>query len=118
MQVILCSAICCNNFLMQRMQFTQSDECEGINRSWVLLDTSSTDSTCNDTKHVTNVVQCKIADEMTALTNRGPRVFQKEAGFGLFPMKVYFDQHSLATVISYHQVKNLPGFKIKVDTEI
>ena len=33
-------------------------------------------------------------------------------------MKVYFDQQSLATVISYHEVKNLSGVRIKVDKAI
>ena len=33
-------------------------------------------------------------------------------------MKVYFDQELLGTVISYHEVKNLPGMRIVVDTNI
>ena len=55
---------------------------------------------------------------MTTITNGGPRTFQKEANLKLFPMKVYFDQHSLATVISYHEIKNLLGVTIKVDTDV
>ena len=69
----------------------------------------STNSTCNDAMYVINITQCFIADEITTLTNGGPRVFQKQADLKLFPMKVYFNQESLGTVISYHEVKNLPG---------
>ena len=107
-----------NNLLMQRMQFTQGGESTGIEKSWVLLDTCSTNSTSNDAMHVTNITQCYIADEMTTLTNGGPRVFQKKAQLKLFPMEVYFDQESLATVISYHEVTKLPGVRIMVDTDV
>ena len=117
-----------SSFLMQRMQLTQmqftqsneydNDEYELISRSWVLLDTCSTDSTCNDTRHVNNIVQCKTSEEMITQTNGGPKRFTKEADLKLFPMKVYFEQESLATVLSYYQVKNLPDFKIHTDTDI
>ena len=107
-----------SNFLMQRMQFTQNGQSAGIERSWILLDTCSTNSTSNDARHVTNITQCCIADEMTTLTNGGPRVFQKVADLKLFPLKVYFDQDSLATVISYNEVTKLSGVRIFVDTDV
>ena len=61
-----------SNFLMQRLQFTQDGNAESIPRSWVLLDTCSTNSTSNDSQHVTNIKQCFIGDEMTTMTNGGP----------------------------------------------
>ena len=61
-----------SNFSMQRMQFAQNSESTGIERSWILLDTCSTNSTDNNVIHVTNITQCYIADEMTTLTNGGP----------------------------------------------
>ena len=35
----------------------------------------------------------------------------------LFPLNVYFDQDSLATVISYNEVTKLAGVRIFVDTD-
>ena len=107
-----------SSFLMQRLQLTQDGNWTGIERSWILLDTCSTNSTSNDARHVKNISQCFIADEMTTMTNGGPRVFQKEATLKLFPLKVYFDQESLATVVSYHEVSQLPGVRIVVDTAV
>ena len=68
--------------------------------------------------HVTHIIQCYIGDEMTTLINGGPCTFTKEADLKLLPMKVYFDQESLATVLSYHEMKNLPGIRITIDTAV
>ena len=55
---------------------------------------------------------------MTILTNGGPWNFKKEADLKLLPMKVHFDQESLATFFSCHEVKNLPEIRITVDTAV
>jgi hypothetical protein len=89
-----------------------------IPRSWILLDTCSSNTTSNDARHVKKIKQCDIADEMTTMTNGGPRVFQKEAELKLFPLKAYFDQTSLATVVSYHDMASLQGVRITVDTDV
>ena len=82
-------------FLMKRMQFEQDKELTGFEHSCVLLDTFSTNITCNDSMHLTNITQCYFADKMNTLTNGGPWVFQKQVDFKLFPIKVHFDQDSL-----------------------
>lgn len=106
-----------SHFLMSRLQLSQTDD-NGLPHSWLLLDTCSSNSTTNDAIHVTNITQCYVGDKMTTLTNGGQAVFDKVADLKLLPMKVYFDQNSMANVLSYHEVKSLPGIRITMDTEV
>ena len=101
--------------LMKRMQLTQDGA--DIPRSWILLDTCSSNSTSNDARHVKNITQCFFGEEMTTITNGGPKCFKKEATLKIFPLKVYFDQNSMATIVSYHEVSILPGVSIVVNTK-
>ena len=106
-----------NNQLCQRLQLTQDGECAEIPRSWVLLDTCSSNCTSNDARHVKNIKQCFRADRMTTSTNGGPRCFNKEGLLKIFPLKVFFDQTSMATILSYYEVSILPNVSIVVDTK-
>ena len=68
-----------NQLVMKRLQLTQDGVCTDIPRSWILLDTCSSNSTSNGTGHVQNITQCFFGKEMTTITNGGPRGFEKEA---------------------------------------
>ena len=107
-----------NQHLMKRLQLTQDGVCTDIPRSWILLDTCSSNSTCNDARHVENIKQCIFGEEMTTITNGGPRCFEKEATLNIFPLKVYFDQESLATIVSYYEVSILPGVTMIVNSKV
>ena len=87
-----------------------------IKNSWVLLDTCSTNSVSNDTSMVTNIVNCDKKNVLTLATNGGHKTFLKQADLKLFPMKVHFNKNSMATILSFKQVADLPGVIITTDT--
>ena len=103
---------------MKRLQLTQDGVCADIPRSWILLDTCSLNSTSNDAQHVENITQCFFGREMTTITNGGPKCFEKEATLKIFPLKVYFNQDSLATIVSYYEVSILPRVSMIVNSKV
>ena len=61
------------NVLQIGMLFTQSktNNSDVINKSWVLLDTCSTDTVCFNSEYITNIKQCVLGDELRMRTNGG-----------------------------------------------
>ena len=62
--------------VMKRLQLTQDGVCADIPRSWILLDTCSSNNTSNDARHVENITQCFFGEEMTTNTNGGQGVLK------------------------------------------
>ena len=50
------------------------------------------------------------------LTNGGSVTYKEVADCKLLPLKVHFNKDSLANVLSFKQVSELPGVKITTDT--
>ena len=106
----------------KRAQFTQfvltQQDHELINKSWILLDTCSTVSVCCNKSLVSNIKPCPKNDELTIVTNGGTQVFDNTADLNLLPLKVHFNEHSLANILSLSDVANLPGARVTMDTDL
>ena len=50
------------------------------------------------------------------LTNGGSVIYKEVADCKLLPLKVHFNKDSLANVLSFKQVSELPGVNITTDT--
>jgi len=51
-------------------------------------------------------------------TNGGPKTFENEANLILLPLKVYYNESSLSTILSMKDMANIPGTWITLDTDI
>ena len=49
-----------------------------INKTWIILDTWSTDSVKNNLDYVEDTKNCAKHEELTALKNGGPLLFDQE----------------------------------------
>ena len=49
------------------------------------------------------------------LTNKGLKSCDKKETLKLYPMSVHFNQNSIATIISFKEVANIPGVRITAD---
>jgi hypothetical protein len=112
----------CTEARKPRAQFTQfvltQKDHEIIDKSWILLDTCSTVSVCCNKSLVSNIVPCTPNDELTIVTNGGTQVFDNTADLNLLPLRVHFNEHSLANILSLSDVANLPGARVTMDTDI
>jgi len=77
--------------LQMGMSFTQSKthHSEVIDKSWVLLDTCSTDNVCCNREYVTDVKQCAKGDELRMHTNGGYIDYTEVGEHTLFPISAY-----------------------------
>ena len=98
-------------------QFTLTqNKLELINRDWVLLDTCSTVSVFCNSNLVHDIQQCDPGTGLTVVTNGGSQSYNHTAEFNLLPMKVHFNVHSIANILSLADVANLPNTKITMDS--
>ena len=47
--------------------------------------------------------------------NGGPITFTEVADFKLMPIKMFFNKNSLATILSFHDVAEIPGVNIRIN---
>ena len=89
----------------------------GIKDTWVLLDTFATNSVSNNMALAKDIVECKQHERLTVSANGGLISFDKKSTFKLLPMKVHFNKNSMATILSFKEVADIPGVRITTDTE-
>ena len=87
-----------------------------INRNWYLLDTSSTATTMMNSLYIINVQNCSKGEELLVHTTGGDKVFNKKGELTLLPMTGYYNPHSLASILSFKEVANIPNVCITMDT--
>ena len=92
------------------------DEFSTINPNWLLLDTCSTDNVINNENLVKNIRPCKRGEEMRMVTNGGHMDFNKEADLLMLPIKVHFNKDSIANVLSFKKLSEVPGVHITTNT--
>ena len=89
----------------------------GIKDIWVLLDTCATNSVSNNTSLVKYIVAFKQHERLKFSKNVGLISFDKKSTLKLLPMKVHFNKKSMADILSFKEVADIPGVRITTDTE-
>ena len=89
----------------------------GIKDTWVLLDTCAINSVSNNTSLVKDIVARKQHERLTVSTNGGLISFDKKSTLKLLPMKVHFNKNSMATILYFKKVADIPVVRITTDTE-
>ena len=89
-----------------------------IPKGWFLVDTYSTCDLSNNPKLVTNIRVCKPEDSLIAYTNGGAQTYQHIADLLLLPITVCFKKNSMATILSFESVSEIPGARITMDTAV
>ena len=80
-----------------------------LTKSWILLDTSSTDSVSNNPEFVQNIWDCSESKNLTVLKNGGDQTFSKFANLRMFLLRVHYDEGSLVTILLMKDIGNLRG---------
>ena len=89
-----------------------------IPRSWVLLDTCSSDS-IGFPFFVLGIRKCLPGEVLRLLSNGGGDATYDEIGTcSLLPVPMYATDNTLANILSAHQVSNQPNVFITMDTRI
>ena len=88
----------------------------GIKDTWVLLDTCATNSVSNNTALVKDIVACKQHEILKVSTNGGLIRFDKKSTLKILPMKVHLNKNSMANILSFKEVADIPGVRITTDT--
>lgn len=88
----------------------------GLPKSLILLDTCSTHTCTNNANFVDNLVCCSKENVLTMNTNGGPCVYDKRGSFKHLPLNMYYNQNSIATVLSFWEVINIPNVFVYCDT--
>ena len=77
----------------------------------------ATNSVSNNTYLVTYILACKQHERLTVSMNGGLISFDKKSTLKLLPMKVHFNKNSMATILSFKEVADIPGVRITTDTK-
>ena len=77
----------------------------------------ATNIVSNNTALVTDIVACRQHEILTVSTNRGLISFDKNSTLKLLQMKVRFNKESMATILSFKEVADIPGVRITTDTK-
>ena len=95
---------------------TQQKEDSPIPSSMIILDSASTNS-CFMNKHlVKNISEVAEEDHLVIISTGGATTFQQKAECKLLPMDVWYNEESLANILSLKEVSNLDGVKVVLDT--
>ena len=97
--------------------FTQSQD-RVINPNWILLDTCSTDNVFCNEQLVSNLRKCNEGDGIEIITNGGFATYDHVADAILLPVSVFFNAESIANVLSFDKISNLPNVHITTDTKV
>ena len=103
------------------ISLTQTNNCEStsntfISRSWILLDTCSTNSVVSNPNLVSNIRQCNENETLRINTNGGTKVYNQIGDLNLLPLRVHVNETSLANILSLKDVANVSGAKVTMDT--
>ena len=87
-------------------------------KDWVLLDTASTCNCTNNEALISDITDCVEGEELNLLTNAGSKCFDKKGIFTLFPLDMFLNTNSLATVLSFFCLQSIDGVRITYDSDI
>ena len=87
-----------------------------INPNWILLNTCSTISYIRNNSLVQNIQPCDAGEELRAYTNYVHQDYEHTATLKLLPFEVFFNEQSLANIISFATVAS--KVSITIDTEL
>ena len=76
---------------LEQVGVTITHCCADIKNTWVLLETTSTNSVSNNMDLVKEIIPCKNHEKITVPTNGGQNSFDKKATLKTFPMTVHFN---------------------------
>ena len=83
---------------------------EVLSKTWILLDSYSTDTVFKNPDLVANIRTGSADEELRMLIHGGSVTYKDVADCKLLPLKVYFNKDSLANVLE------IPSVKITTDT--
>ena len=86
--------------------------------SWILLDTCSTDSIFKNKHLVSNIRPCSEDDILTMVSNGGVTTYDEIADLNILPIRVHFDENSIANVLSLKDVAAIPGATLTMNTKV
>lgn len=65
---------------------------------------------------LSNILRCSSDEQLEVVFAGGTRMYKEMGTFDLLGMKVHVNERSLANVLSFQAVTNIPGVRITVDT--
>ena len=90
---------------------------EDIPKTWIILDTGSGANCANSPDILNNIRSCRPGEDLTVLTNGGSQYFNLIGDMKMFPLKLHYNVHSLANILSFDSLATTPGVRITVDTK-
>ena len=87
-----------------------------IKPNWILLETCLTISSIRSKILVQNIQPCYAGKELRAYTIGGHQDYDHTATLKLLPFEVFFNEQSLANILSFAAVAS--KFRIAIDTEL
>jgi hypothetical protein len=102
------------SMLQIALNFAQGED--QIPSTWILLDTCSTASVARTRSLVKDIKACSANEVLTVHTNGGTKSFLETAEFKLLPIKVHFNEDSMANILSLKDVASLPNVRVRMDT--
>ena len=101
---------------MQRMDDYNLDNSGAISKTWTLLDSCSTFSCICNPSFVTDIPPCNDTELMTVYTNGSQVQYDCVGMFSLLLFQVYFDEKSMANILSLKDVSSC--FRVTMDTTV
>ena len=87
-------------------------------KTWILLNTCSTDSVTNNLDHVKGVKNHAKHKEIIVLTNGGSLIFDWKRCLTFLPLNVHVNKNDLAIIIPFKDVNIIPGVRVTMNTLI
>ena len=83
-----------------------------VKKTWILLETFSTDSVTNNLDYVEDVKNFTKDKYLTVSTNGGLLLFDRKGRLIFLPLSVHVNRNYLAKILSLKYVKNIAGVKV------
>ena len=87
-------------------------------KDWVLLDTASTCNCTNNAALISDITNCVKGEELNLLMNAVWKSFDKKGTFTIFPLDIFLNTNSLATVLSFFCLQAIDGVRITYDSDV
>ena len=88
-----------------------------IPREWLLLDSCSTDTVFNNCSFLGDIIACDDADSLHLNSNGGGSMdYVLQSKMKLFPLDVYYNEHSLGNIISLFDLIKVKDILITLDS--
>ena len=103
---------------LRRLTLAQKDisNKDMIDENLILLNTRSTVNVCRNASIITGIRTCHEDEELTIITNEGSQDYNQVSLFKYLPIPVYYNQKSLANILSFKEVASVPNVCITMDT--